>query len=406
MFTALARGISRVENFLPGADCLATIDVVQALGVRVEVANRLPKRWHLRVDGVGLDGLIEPSDVLDARNSGTTARLMLGILSGQSFFSVLTGDASLRSRPMGRVVRPLQSMGATVLGRQNGSLLPIGVRGGQLKAIEYELPVASAQVKSALLLAGLFAEGVTVLSGRIHSRDHTERMLLAMGADIEVAPEAIRVSRCGGLRPISISVPNDISSAAFWLVAGAVHPNAEIYLPAVGLNPTRAAVVDVLRRMGARIEVLDYRTAAGEPVADLKVGSSSLRSTDVLPEEIPLLIDEVPVLAVAMACAEGVSSVRGAEELRYKETDRLAAIASELGKMGAKVDPLPDGFVLYGPAQLKGAAVSSYGDHRMAMALGIAGLVAEGETRVDNPECVNVSYPGFWEDLESLSSAV
>ncbi len=402
MFSALADGIGTVQNFLPGADCLTTVSVLQALGVPIEVTRQEPKRWNLRVQGVGLRGFTEPQDVLDARNSGTTARLMLGILAGQAFFSVVTGDASLRSRPMGRVCVPLRSMGATVMGRANSSLLPIAVRGGVLKGITYELPVASAQVKSALLLAGLLAEGLTTLTGKIASRDHTERMLSAMGACIDVGPDAIRVQPADGLKPLSIWVPNDLSSAAFWLVAGSIHPDAEVYLPSIGLNPTRAAMLDVLRRMGACIEVSNLRTEAGEPVADLKVRSASLRSTDVVPEEIPMLIDEVPALAVAMACAEGTSSIRGAEELRYKETDRLLATATELGKMGTQVELLPDGLVVHGPAKLKGAQVSSYGDHRMAMAMAVAGLVAEGETRVDDPGCVEISYPGFWEDLAAL----
>lgn len=404
MFSALAKGTSVVKNFLPGADCLATMAIMEAMGVPIEVVTRLPKRWDLRIEGVGLRGLQEPEDVLDARNSGTTARLVLGILAGQSFFSVITGDASLRSRPMARVTLPLRSMGAIIVGRRDGSLLPLAVKGSMLKGISYELPVASAQVKSSLLLAGLLAEGETVLSGRVKSRDHTERMLMDMGAKIQIGPESIRVAPSDDLRPLFMQVPNDISSAAFWLVAASIHPSAEVLLPGVGLNPTRAAIVEVLRRMGASIEVLNHRTSGGEPVGDLLVRSSYLKATHVVSEEIPMLIDEVPVLAVAMACAEGTSSIRGAEELRYKETDRLTAVATELGRMGANIDLLPDGLVVHGPARLKGASVNSYGDHRMAMALAVAGLVAEGESSISDPRCVEVSYPGFWEDLQALTS--
>ncbi len=402
LLPALAVGESLVENFLPGDDCLATMKILEHLGVTLEVVAKSSRRWIVRVHGVGLQGLQEPQDVLDARNSGTTARLVLGMLSAQPLFAVLTGDASLRSRPMGRVVAPLRSMGARIWGRQGGERLPIAVMGGDLKAISYELPVASAQVKSALLLAGLMASGETVIYGKTASRDHTERMLRSMGADLRSEDGSIYVRGGKDLQPLSVVVPNDISSAAFWLVAGCIHSDADIELLGTGVNPTRAGVVDVLRRMGGQVTTNNLRTTGGEPLADLRVVSSTLRATDIVPEEVPRLIDEVPILAVAMCAAEGVSSIRGAQELRYKETDRLLAVATELGRMGAKIDLLPDGLRIYGPAKLRGAAVNSYGDHRMAMALAVAGLVAHGETSISDPQCVNISYPGFWEDLEVL----
>lgn len=400
MLNAIAEGEATVSNLGPGADCLSTLRCLRALGVTIETLGD----GALRVVGVGLQGLREPEDLLDAGNSGTAMRLLAGLLAGQPFLSILTGDSSLRSRPMRRVIEPLRRMGAQLWARRDDSLPPIAVRGGFLKGIEYNLPVASAQLKSALLLAGLCAEGPTVLREPQPSRDHTERMLAAQGARISPAGGAITLTPGDPLTVLSVQVPGDISSAAFWLVAAAIHPDAEITVRDVGINPGRTGVLEVLRAMGADLEVVPRGERGGEPVADLVARSSHLRGAQVGGALIPRLIDEIPVLAVAAAFAEGETRFSDAAELRVKETDRVRAMSTELARLGADVQELADGLVVRGGRSLRGDRCLSYGDHRMAMAMAVAGLVAQGETAIEGAEVAEISYPSFWEDLERLSA--
>ncbi len=398
ILAALAQGRSTIANFLYGEDCLATLSCLEALGVAVRAGE------PLAVEGVGRDGLQESPQVLDCANSGTSMRLLAGLLSGQPFLSVLTGDASLRMRPMQRVVEPLRRMGARIWGRRGGSLAPLAIHGGDLSGIHYRLPVASAQVKSALILAALFARGETVLQEPVPTRDHTERLLTAMGAELAAADGSVQVQPlAGALSPLHLKVPGDISAAAYFLVAAAIHPDADIIVHGVGINPTRTGIVDALRLMGADVAVLNESTQGGEPVADIRVRSSSLKAITIGGEMIPRLIDEVPVLAVAAAVAQGKTVIRDAEELRGKESDRIATTAGELRRLGARVEELPDGLAIEGGHKLRGAPCQSHDDHRLAMALAVAALAAEGETVVANAEAVAVSYPRFWEELDHLS---
>jgi len=405
MLGSIAEGTTLIEGFLSGKDCLSTVCCLRQLGVEIEEIS--PSR--LRVKGCGLRGLNEPDDVLDAGNSGTSMRLMLGILSGQSFLSVVTGDASLRSRPMGRVITPLAMMGADIRGRKGNTLPPVCVLGkGELKGIEFTSPVASAQVKSAVLLAGLFASGRTTVTEPVLSRDHTERMLELFGADIKRSKSGNSVSVAGAsvLKGQTIYVPGDISSAAFLIVAGCLVPGSEILIKNVGINPTRCGIINVLKAMGADIELLNQKQRCQEPVADILVKHAPINAVEISGNLIPKLIDEVPILAVAATQAAGTTVIRDAAELRVKETDRIAAIAAELGKLGAKVEEQPDGLVIEGPVSLRGALCSSYGDHRIAMALAVAGLIAEGETVIEDSDSVAISFPGFKEKLEELGGTV
>ena len=406
LLNAIAEGRARITNFLPGADCLSTVACVRALGVTVEQ----PAERELVVHGAGLGGLQEPTDVLDCGNSGTTLRLLAGLLAGHPFFSVLTGDASLRSRPQRRIVVPLRAMGAQLDGRADGDRAPLAIRGATLRGGHYELPIASAQVKSALLLAALNAEAPLTLTGRIDSRDHTERMLAAMGLDISVSSSQITLqppSAATMPAALSLRVPGDPSSAAFWWVAAAIHPDAELVTPGVCLNPTRTGALDVLRTMGANLEVINERLEGSEPVGDVVVRSSSLRGTTIAGELIPRLIDEIPILAVAAACATGETVIKDAQELRAKETDRIATVAAGLSAMGALVEPTTDGMVISGqPGQLQGTTLNSYHDHRLAMAWAIAAMVARGETTVLEPMAASVSYPEFWQTLATVQETV
>jgi 3-phosphoshikimate 1-carboxyvinyltransferase len=355
---------------------------------------------------VGLDGLQEPETVLDCGNSGTTMRLMLGLLAGRvGRHFVISGDGSLRRRPMGRVAVPLAQMGAQIHGRQGGNLAPLAVQGQALMGARVHTPVASAQVKSALLLAALTAEGPTTVIEPALSRDHSERMLRAFGADLEVIGPAgteVRVRPGAVLRGQSVVVPGDISSAAFWLVAAAITPGSELTIENVGLNPSRTGILEVLEAMGARVSLENSRDVAGEPVADLVVQHSPLQAFNIDEALIPRLVDEIPVLAVAACCAEGVSRIRGAAELRVKETDRLAVMARQLRALGARIEEHPDGLTITGPTRLRGADTDSETDHRVAMSLAVAALVAEGPTRLARPEAAAVSYPEFWQDLARL----
>lgn len=398
IFSALAKGEGIVRNFLPAEDTLSSCACLRQLGVRIEDRHEV-----VVVEGQGLDGLLEPAGVLDCGNSGTTMRLLTGLLSGRPFFSVLSGDQSLNQRPMKRVINPLTSMGAVIFGRQNNNCAPLVIQGRMLQGINYKLPVASAQVKSALLLAGLSAGSETVLTEPVQSRDHSERMLAAMGADLKVNGLGIKLNPGRVLEPQEFVVPGDISSAAFFVVAGTLIPNSELMIRNVGINPSRAGIIEVLQAMGARISLENSKILGGELVADIIVASSDLQAINIDSQIIPRLIDELPVIAVAMAAARGESKVSGARELRVKETDRIAAICSELGKMGVDLDQLEDGFIIRGNRDsFKGNRVDSHGDHRIAMSLAVAGLLAEGETIIENAEAVNISFPDFWDLLERL----
>ena len=400
ILNGLARGSARVTNLSTGADCASTIACMRALGVPV---HRDPEDPTALTVGGREGRLDEPDDLLDAGNSGTTMRLISGVLAGQPFFSAITGDRSLRSRPMGRIVEPLRLMGARVDGRRGGTLAPLTFNGGDLQGIKYELPVASAQLKSCLLIAGLVARGPTRLREPAPTRDHTERMLAAMGVPV-VADEGTVALEPGPLRASDIAVPGDISAAAFWLVAAAIHPDARIRVTGVGMNPSRAAVLEALRRMGASVRVESEREAGGEPVADIVAESSALSGIEIAGEEVPGLIDELPVLAVAASVARGTTIIRDAAELRTKESDRIRSMAQGLARMGARVEERPDGLVIHGGLALHGATCRSHGDHRIAMSLAVAGLVARGETGIQGAECVAISYPDFWDQLQAVGS--
>ncbi len=401
---AIAEGTTRVQNFLPAADCLATLACVRAMGVEVE---RLSET-ELIVYGRSLHGLMETKDVLDCAGSGTTMRLLAGILTGQPFYSVLTGNQQLRRRPMGRIAEPLRQMGATVFGRDNGRLPPLTILGGNLHGIEYRLPVASAQVKSAILLAGLYADGPTVIHEPGPARDHTERMLAAMGANIQYPISNITGITLRGdteLSSLDIVVPGDISSAAYFIAAACLVPGSEVAVVGVGVNPTRTGFLDALREMGADILMENQHEVSGEPVADIVVQAGDLRGIEVKGEQVPRMIDEFPILAVVASQAQGTTVVSDAAELRVKETDRIANITVELRKLGARIEERPDGFVVEGPTRLVGAQVNSHGDHRLAMSLAIAGLVAEGETTIEGAECIADSFPGFEGILGALTNS-
>lgn len=397
---AIAGGDARITNLGPGDDVRSSIRCMRTLGV--EIDERGP--GECVVHGRGAAALREPDDVIDAGNSGTTARLLSGILAAQPFLAVMTGDESLRSRPMERVAIPLRAMGAEVLGRRGGDFLPMAIRGGGLRGIPYTLPVASAQVKSCLLLAGALAEGVTHLQQPAASRDHTERLLAAQGADISVDGLEITIRGGGPLHAIDLPVPGDTSAAAFWIVAGCIHPNAEIVVRGVGLSHGRTGFLDALKMMGADVTVTNCRAVGGEPVGDVAARSSRLRGATLGGQLIPRLIDEVPILAVAAAMAEGETVVSDAQELRYKESDRIAVLAAELTKLGARIDERADGMVIHGAGRLLGGEADSHQDHRMAMALAIAGLVAEEPVMVLRSRSVSISYPAFWDHLQRVMS--
>ena len=405
LFGAIADGETRIEGLLPAEDPLSTAACLRAMGVGV---SEIRAGEPVMVQGVGLDGFQEPADVLNCGNSGTTMRLMLGLLAGRGGrHFVLTGDGSLRGRPMRRVGAPLAQMGALINGRKEGNFAPLAVLGQQLHGTTIRTPVASAQVKSAILLAGLTAEGPTTVIEPAQSRDHSERMLRAFGAQLEVGgPGLTEVVVIPGSRLTgqSVVVPGDISSAAFWLVAAAVTPGAELTVENVGLNPSRTGILEVLEQMGARIEVLNRRDVAGEPVGDLRVGHGPLQAFEIGGELIPRLVDEIPVLAVAACGAEGVSRIRDAGELRVKETDRLAVMARQLGAMGGRIEEFEDGMAITGVTSLHGTDVDSETDHRVAMSLAVAAGIASGSTTLHRPEAAAVSYPDFWADLRRLGS--
>ncbi|SDW59398.1 3-phosphoshikimate 1-carboxyvinyltransferase [Marininema mesophilum] len=399
MFGSIANGTTRVEGFLPGADCQATIACFKSMGVSIEQHSPT----SLTIEGVGWEGLKEPEELLDVGNSGTTIRLMLGILAGRPFYSAVAGDESIARRPMDRVLDPLREMGAKVDGRQGGRFTPLGVRGGGLKGIHYQSPVASAQIKSCILLAGLQATGETIVEEPHLSRDHTERMLRAFG--VEVNSFSGGVSLHGGQQLIGkdVRVPGDISSAAFPLVAALLVPGSHITIQDVGLNPARTGILDVLHAMGAMVEVKETGEWSGEPVGDITVSASDLQGTEISGELIPRLIDEIPIIAVAATQAKGKTIIRDAAELKVKETNRIAVTATELSKLGANIEETPDGLIIEGGTPLHSGICDSRGDHRIGMATAIAGMVAKGGATVENATAINVSFPGFAELMAELS---
>ncbi len=399
MFASLAQGESRIRGLLRGEDCLATLQAFESLGI--EVVEKTAD--ELIIHGRGLDGLHEPTDVVDCGNSGTTMRLMSGILAAQPFFTVLTGDQYLRKRPMGRVINPLVGMGAKIFGRDDHTKAPFAIVGGDLHPTEYHSPIASAQVKSALLLAGMQTEGTTTVYEPHLSRDHSERMLRYFGADLESFSGGARVAGRVHLEGRDVEVPGDISSAAFFLVAGLIVPDSELLLKNVGVNPTRIGIIDILQQMGGLIELTNQRELSGEPVADLLVKSSALRGIEIGGELIPRAIDEFPVVSVAATFAAGVTTIHDAKELRVKETDRIAAMCENLQTLGAEIEPLDDGMRIVGGNALGGGKVSSFGDHRIAMSMAIAALASATEVEIKDTACTGTSFPGFWELLALIS---
>lgn len=396
MFGALAQGTTHITGFLMGEDCLSTIDCFRRMGVQIEVSDK-----EVVVHGVGLHGLQAPSEPLYTGNSGTTTRLLCGILAGQDFEVSMSGDASIQKRPMGRVMTPLKQMGADIEG-VNGNYCPLTLHAGHpLHGITYEMPVASAQLKSAILLAGLYADSVTTVIEPAPSRDHTERMLRALGAKVESNGCTVRLTPPDELHAQNIAVPADISSAAFFLVAGAIVPGAEITIRNVGINPTRTGILDVLREMGADITESNVRDDM-EPVCDLTIRASKLHGTTISGAVIPRLIDELPVLAVAAAFAEGETRICDAQELKVKESNRIAAMVAELTKTGADVEETEDGMIIRGGKPLHGASFETYSDHRIAMSMAVCALACEGESEILNPDVVAISYPDFFQTLEQL----
>lgn len=403
MLGSLATGTTEIEGFLPGEDCLSTIRCFRSMGVQIEQNGS-----SVKVFGRGLRELTAPAGILDCGNSGTTTRLLSGVLAAQHFNSVLSGDASIQRRPMKRIMIPLRAMGADITSVSGNDCAPLSVHGKQLYGVHFNSPIASAQVKSAVLLAGLYASGQTTVTEPALSRDHTERMLRSFGAKVltgnfEDRP-SVTVTETKNLYGTEISVPGDISSAAFFLVGASIVPGSEVVLRNVGINPTRDGVISALRAMGAKIEVLEVRNEDSEPAADLLVRYAPLHGTEIGGALIPRLIDELPVLAAAAAVAEGRTVIRDAAELKVKESNRIRTMAEGLSRLGATVRETEDGLIIDGGAALHGGAVESYSDHRIAMSFAILSLVTDGEVRISDPDCVNISAPTFYEDLKSLLS--
>ena len=397
MLGSLAEGTSAIKGFLSSEDTLSTVNAYINMGVEI---NMRPD--SVEIHGVGVHGLQKPVKTIDAGNSGTTARLIMGLLSGQNFTSELTGDKYLRKRPMRRIVDPLLQMGADITGENNAENLPLKIRGQKLKSIKYKLPVASAQVKSAIILAGIFAEGETEIIEPQKTRDHTERMLKHLGSPLKINGNSIFINPVEKLNPSELNIPSDISSAAFFIVAALINKGSEIVLKNIGLNTARTGILDILERMGGQIEIESKREECGEPVGDLFVKSSDLKGIEIKGDDIPRTIDELPIIAVAACFAEGSTIIKDAMELRVKETDRIKAVVNELSKLGADITELEDGMVINGGQQLKGSICDSWGDHRIAMSLAIAATLSSGETTINNAECVNISYPEFFDTLSAL----
>ncbi|OEF98721.1 3-phosphoshikimate 1-carboxyvinyltransferase [Desulfuribacillus alkaliarsenatis] len=401
IFGSIAEGTTKIENFLPGLDCLSTIDCFRRLGVNITAKSNT----SIIVNGVGLQGLNEPTDILDVGNSGTTIRLLSGLLSGTNFYSVMTGDASIRKRPMDRVKKPLEQMGARIHGRDNGRLAPLSIIGTKLTPIHYQSPVASAQIKSSILLAGIWAEGHIKVTEPTKSRDHTELMYKTFGGDIEVEGNTVTIA--GGSTRLSaqeVQVPGDISSAAFLMVAASIVPNSEVLIKNVGVNPTRSGIIDALQAMNANIKLTNERKYGEEPVADILVTSSHLKGTIIEGNLIPRLIDEVPILLIAAALAEGDTIVKDAKELRVKETDRIQVMHDELLKVGIISTPKEDGIEIAGNQMISGGTIDSHHDHRIGMAFAVAALTAKDKIEIENYDAVKVSFPNFTEVMTALGA--
>ena len=393
MLGSLANGVTEISGFLKGADCLSTIDCFRKMGIDIDINGE-----NVTVHGNGLRGLKQPYEMLYTGNSGTTTRLLCGILAGQNFDTSITGDASIQKRPMGRVVKPLSMMGAKI----ENEYCPLYITGTKLHGIDYKMPVASAQVKTAIILAGLYADGETVIHEIEKSRDHTELMLSAMGADLTVDNLDITVKPTNDLTAVNVDVPGDISSAAFFLVLGAIMPNSQITVTNVGINHTRTGIIDVLKDMGADITLENVHTSAGETVADITVRSSSLKGTTVGGDIIPRLIDELPIIAVAAVFADGQTVIKDAQELKVKETNRIRAVVDEFNKCGIDITETDDGMIINGGKSIHGADFKTYGDHRMAMSLTVLAQLADGESTLDDSDCACVSYPTFFDDFYKL----
>ena len=394
MLGALANGTTSITNFLKGADCLSTISCFQKMGIEIEETEN-----EILVHGKGLHGLSAPKEILDAGNSGTTTRLISGILAGQNFSCDLTGDASIQKRPMKRIMTPLSMMGADITSVHNNGCAPLHIKGAPLKGISYQSPVASAQVKSCVLFAGLYADGKTSVTEPFLSRNHSELMLSSFGAFVQTCGTTATIEPEPVLTAQKVEVPGDISSAAFFIAAGLLIPGSELLIKNVGINPTRDGILRVCKQMGANLELLNTRTQCGEPVADILVKHSELNGTVIEGDLIPTLIDELPVIAVMAACANGETIIRNAEELKVKESNRLEIIVHHLSEMGCDITGTEDGMIIRGGKSLHGAVLDSHLDHRIAMSFAVAGLVADGETEITNADCVNISYPGFYRDL-------
>ena len=396
MFGSLAKGTTRITHFLEGADCLSTISCFRKMGIDIENNN-----GEILIHGKGLRGLSSPTDILDVGNSGTTTRLISGILAGQNFVSELTGDDSIQSRPMKRIMTPLLSMGADITSIKGNNCVPLRIAGHPLKAIHYDSPVASAQVKSCVLLAGMYSDGVTSVTEPVLSRNHTEIMLNYFGAQVTSEGTTASIVPKPSLHAREITVPGDISSAAYFIAAGLLVPGSEILLKNVGINPTRDGLLRVCKDMGADITMLNVNMD-GEPTADLLVRTSSLHGTTVGGEIIPTLIDEIPMIAVMAAFAEGTTVIKDAKELKVKESDRILVMAENLSRMGADITPTDDGMIIHGGKPLHGAEIDSYLDHRVAMSFAVAGLLCDGPLSIKGGDCVKISYPEFYEDLYRL----
>ena len=397
MFGSLAEGTTEVTNFLQGADCLSTISCFRKLGIEIENTSQ-----RILIHGKGLHGLTEPSDTLDTGNSGTTTRLISGILAGQRFTTILNGDASIQTRPMKRIMTPLSMMGADITSLKGNDCAPLRICGGQLHGVAYTSPVASAQVKSCILLAGLYADAPTSVTEPVLSRNHTELMLAGFGAHVTSSGTTATIEPEPDLNGMKIEVPGDISSAAYFLAAGLMIPNSEIMIKNVGINPTRDGILLVAKEMGGDITILNEKTSGGEPTCDLLVRSSSLKGVTIGGEIIPTLIDEIPMIAVMACFAEGITTIKDAQELKVKESNRIDTVVTNLKAMGAHIEATDDGMIIKGGYPLHGAVIDSHLDHRIAMSFAIGALGADGETRIEGADCVKISYPEFYQTLEKL----
>lgn len=399
MFGAISEGITELTGFLDGADCRSTIGCFKAMGIDIS-----QDKDHVVIHGKGLHGLSAPSNMLDVGNSGTTTRLISGILAGQPFISSLNGDESIQKRPMGRIITPLTQMGANIKSLKDNGCAPLEIGGRQLHSIHYDSPVASAQVKSCVLLAGLYADGITSVTEPVVSRNHTELMLSGFGADIK--SEGLTAYTSGNPKLVGqkIAVPGDISSAAYFIAAGLICDNADLLIKNVNTNPTRAGIIKVAKDMGGKLELLNERIVSGEPVADIHVCTSSLHGCEISGEIIPTLIDELPVIAVMAAAATGTTIIKDAAELKVKESDRIATVTENLKAMGCDITATDDGMIIVGGKELQGTTIKTYKDHRIAMAFAVAGLIADGETTFDDENCCVISYPNFFETLNRLFS--